>query len=555
MSQNPTPLRRPVPSLVTLCLTATGVYIDQNIEQISKRTYEHIVNDPPDGSQESPDAKCNKYLNQQIEHLREVLFKAVPINCHDRLLETILEVLADRNITVWQNARRLGNWSLAIRLQYFTEGRTQSERPEVMHLLSTIEDFAKLAVQPTIKTMDLSQLSRVLRSGILSDIHKMAGLEKLNLSSRGCIGAWKGLWKSLRSLTKLRHLTLQNDCQNECLAVLGQNCPDLVYLDISGSQSVTDSGATWLLHCRKLIHLDLYQTEVNVQVYAQLLLGLSGLATVGRCDKFGQVLEYMALHQSKPKSLPVRVFHSRDMSRSQLQLLAEMCPKLTHVSLYVDEDMRDLLTPLTELKELEDLKLLACNFYADKVDVLLKSSGHQLTLLHLEHIDELDMNALTCIAETCVNLEKLVFFSCDFVENFGQAIPHRPFMKRPFRNLEVLVCISESAPNVIEFLLVNAICLKRVQFGSTAWFNDATVANVIAKGALKNVEEIRILRSYELTIRSVYLLIENCPKLRVLSEMDGWEGICANDLVDLRNKVQTENLQLDTYATWNIITG
>ena len=36
--------------------------------------------------------------------------------------------------------------------------------------------------------------------------------------------------------------------------------------------------------------------------------------------------------------------------------------------------------------ELEDLKLLACNFYADRVDVLLKTSGHQLTLLHLEHI-------------------------------------------------------------------------------------------------------------------------------------------------------------------------
>ena len=60
--------------------------------------------------------------------------------------------------------------------------------------------------------------------------------------------------------------------------------------------------------------------------------------------------------------------------------------------------------------ELEDLKLLACNFYADRVDILLKQSGHQLTSLHLEHIDELDMRALTCIAETCPSLEKLVFF-------------------------------------------------------------------------------------------------------------------------------------------------
>ena len=54
--------------------------------------------------------------------------------------------------------------------------------------------------------------------------------------------------------------------------------------------SVTDSGANWLLHCRKLRVLDLYQTEVNVPVYASLLMGLPELTAVGRCDRFGQVL-------------------------------------------------------------------------------------------------------------------------------------------------------------------------------------------------------------------------------------------------------------------------
>jgi len=280
-------------------------------------------------------------------------------------------------------------------------------------------------------------------------------------------------------------------------------------------------------------------------------MGLPDLTTVGRCDKFGQVLEYMNEHQSVARQVGIRVCHSRDMSREQLQLLARTCPKLTHVSLYVDEDMGDLLTPLTELMELEDLKLLACNFYADRVDVLLKQSGHQLTSLHLEHIDELDMRALTCIAETCPSLEKLVFFSCDFVENFGPPnCPSRVLTNKPFRKLQVLVCISESAPNVIEFLLVNADQLKRVQFGSTAWFNDATVANVLSKGALRNIEEIRILRSYELTIRSVDLLLETCPKLKVLSEMEGWEGIQPADLVALRQRVRRENLQLDTESTF-----
>ena len=67
--------------------------------------------------------------------------------------------------------------------------------------------------------------------------------------------------------------------------------------------------------------------------------------------------EYMNEHQSVARQVGIRVCHSRDMSREQLQLLARTCPKLTHVSLYVDEDMGDLLTPLTGLIFYSDSKL------------------------------------------------------------------------------------------------------------------------------------------------------------------------------------------------------
>ena len=205
------------------------------------------------------------------------------------------------------------------------------------------------------------------------------------------------------------------------------------------------------------------------------------------------------------------------------------------------------------LKDLTEVKLLACNFYTDKVDQLLVSKGPQLTLLHLEHIDELDMNALCCIAQNCPELKRLVFFSCDFVENFGSSLTDRKFDPIvPFEKLESLVCVSESAPNIIEFLLVHAKNLKSVQFGSTAWFNDDTVAKVLSKGALKKVEEIRILRSYELTMRAVNALLDHCPNLHILAEMDGWEGINQAELVQLRKLIKDENLDLDTFIAWSV---
>ena len=110
----------------------------------------------------------------------------------------------------------------------------------------------------------------------------------------------------------------------------------------------------------------------------------------------------------------------------------------------------------------------------------------------------------------------------------------------------------KTAPNVIEFLLVSADKLKRIQFGSTAWFNDTTVTNILARGALKKIEEIRILRSYELTMRAVNQLIIECPNLILLSEMDGWEGISEEELRGLRRRIKEENLDLDTFSTWSV---
>ena len=179
----------------------------------------------------------------------------------------------------------------------------------------------------------------------------------------------------------------------------------------------------------------------------------------------------------------------------------------------------------------------------------------------------------------CLYLQYLSPFaySCIFVDNFGLSFvdrsdyysqsysdgtypqsrsygkpDHNAHQKRPFRHLENLICISETAPNVIEFLLVSADKLKRIQFGSTAWFNDATVANVIERGALKEIEEIRILRSYELTMQAVDQLINECPNLTLLSEMDGWEGITEEELRNLRARIKYENMDLDTFSTWSV---
>lgn len=71
------------------------------------------------------------------------------------------------------------------------------------------------------------------------------------------------------------------------------------------------------------------------------------------------------------------------------------------------------------------------------------------------------------------------------------------------------------------------------------------------RGGLRHLTEIVILRSYELTMAAVTQLIFSCPRLRLLGEIDGWEGVSTGDVADLRDKIRTNNWDLDIDCTWS----
>ena len=54
-----------------------------------------------------------------------------------------------------------------------------------------------------------------------------------------------------------------------------------------------------------------------------------------------------------------------------------------------------------------------------------------------------------------------------------------------------------------------------------------------------------------MTMRAVYNLIMSCPQLRVLGEIDGWEGVTGQDIAELRDKIKDNNWDLDIDCTWS----
>ena len=172
---------------------------------------------------------------------------------------------------------------------------------------------------------------KALRDEIYRGLEQLSGLETLNLGSGSGPGSGTGsgqsgteiirkrVFMSFKFLQNLTSLSFTNECQNETLAVVGQNCRHLSHLDIAGSQSVTDQGASWLLGCKELANLDLYQTAISIEGYAQMLLALPALHSVGRCDAFGQILEYLTTYNRDQIQLSIKYFHSRDVSYEQVR--------------------------------------------------------------------------------------------------------------------------------------------------------------------------------------------------------------------------------------------
>ena len=95
-----------------------------------------------------------------------------------------------------------------------------------------------------MKTMDLASMPKVLKDCVYRNLDRLTGLERLSLGSGNGETIRQQSFLSLRLLTQLTHLTLQSDCQNESLAVIGQNCAKLKSLDVSSSVAITDQVTT-----------------------------------------------------------------------------------------------------------------------------------------------------------------------------------------------------------------------------------------------------------------------------------------------------------------------
>lgn len=417
--------------------------------------------------------------------------------------------------------------------------------------MNVVVSMTEIVLTQHFKKIDFSVWPKIMRYVLYKNLYKLKGLEVLNLGS--CTVGWrtseydKCISDGIMGMKNLRSLCLCFDCTDSVIQIIGDTCTNLQSLDITSSRSVTDRSINSLLCCDKLRDLHLHRTSVSVEGFAQLLIGLTKLQDIGRCDEFGNIVKY--LHANFPQAAPfgLKRVHTRDLTTENLRLLVDMFPQIEYISLFHDEQISDL-TVLTSLENLKHLKLLSCAFYGDYLRHLLEVRGANILSLHLEHVEEIDLNALACVSQCCPNLNGLVLYNCDFMDQRLQNITYNN-EKKPFQKLQRLFWVVDCAIPHLEYILVNAVNIRYVHLGSSTGITHNAVERILKQNPMRELEELRVLFSSDMGIHTAQLLLESCPKLRLMSELESWQGISVDALKAFKQYIRRNNFDLDIRPT------
>lgn len=515
------PKKHKVPSLVDIAIYSVGNFvvtfgkaIIQPVCQLSKTNPEH----------------GHKKLQSMIQLMQSLLSSSVPLHLYDRISVAILAAIVD-----------LINETRGTYNDYMVTTAFLSEVTVVLHL-------SEVAVGTNLRTIEFSVWPKIMRHVLYNKLNHMIGLRILDLGS-GSAG-WrtsdieKLIINGVFVMPNLISFTLCFDCTDNIILALAQHCRKLQKIDVTASRSVTDRSVVSLLMCEHLREIKLFRTSMSIVGYADLFSEHLRIEDIGRCDQFGYVLE--VLHEREGNSenvLHIKSFESRNFHLEHLDLLVDMCPYITSLCLLRDEGI-DQLTALSALQNLRELKLLSCNFYTHGVRTLLEIKGSSIISLHLEHVDEIDLNALVEISQYCSNIKNLVFYNCELFEHVSNY--PRKLTVLPFRSLERVKCVADCVNAHLEFLLSNCTNIRFIQLGSSTGISDLTMAKILSQNPMSKLEELKIAYGHDLSMNTVQLLIHNCDNLRRLSELENWQGISPTELCTFREDLKESNTDLDT---------
>lgn len=423
----------------------------------------------------------------------------------------------------------------------------KTSQSEFMSQVNVAVALVEVVVGQFLTHCDFGEMPKVVQQVFYLRLKDLKGMEHLNLGS--LTGGWKidemepTILAGITNMPNLHYLNLNYDCTNTILLRLIESCPRLHTLDLTSAKAINNESVNLLIRMPTLRVVQLHRTSVTLEGYVKLLLGLKNLEDIGRYDDIGPCLEYIVDFYPQVKTLALRKFASRYVTTRFLQICAEYCPNMANVSIFFNPLICDL-TALIGINKLTVLSLLSCDFFSDQIRDVLQVKGCNLSHLHLEHVDQIDMNALMYISQYCPDLQILTIYNCELIESTSMYMD-RPTIP-PFMNLERLTVVAQCDHRHLEFLFSTCLRIKQIKCGTQTPTTDHLFERILARNPMEHLQELSITQSHGLTIAMAYKLAEICPNLTSLDELEGWKLIKDDELQAFRAFVKTNNLDLNT---------
>lgn len=476
--------------------------------------------------------KAQMTLSRNVNRIRAYLDCNVPWMLHDLLVKEAIRALSE---LLEKTKNSLGFRGCM--------GKFVSQ-------MNVIVKTTEVLFTKNLTVASIDNIPKMLRAIFYSNLYMLHGLVYLNLGSLS--GGWKtadmedAVIKSLKELHRLKYLIINYDCTDNILKCIVENCKLLEKLDVSCSKCVTNDSMDIIAKINNLRSIQLYRTFVSLEGFVKLLLKCKNIEDIGRCDEIGRVLEYIDLNHFETMTFNIKIYVSRYATLNQLQLAVQMCPYIRSMTVFHNTLQSDLMV-LIGLRDLRELKLLSCDFYADQIKQVLQVKGCNIVHLHLEHVDQIDLNALMYISQMCPFIETLTLYNCTLIQH--TSLYTKKLEIEPFRNLKKITCASTCTEEQLLFILSNCLNIQFIHLGTAVQLTDDLICKILEKNPLIYLKELRIMQSDWLTMISIERIIQSCMSLELLVELESFSLLTDNDRDYIRNYIKINNYNVNISST------
>jgi hypothetical protein len=226
------------------------------------------------------------------------------------------------------------------------------------------------------------------------------------------------LMERIHILTDLEEFEFNFGCTSEILILLSKHCPLLKKIYVQASKYVNDISVKHLLNLTRLIFLNISETLITLQGYAQLLSGLPELQNICCCYRIDPVLRNVSVCLPSVNTFMGTVATTR---------LVRKCPNIRQLRL---TSIADDSSGLGELKNVVHLSIQQKSHRPVTFSPLIRRLGQTLTGLELFGIVTLNIDV---IINYCISLEDLAIINsnvqCD-VQRFNPKSAHFRSVKK-----------------------------------------------------------------------------------------------------------------------------